>query len=136
MKLIILSGEADSGKTGIMTQIINNKNVNIVTLIKQTKPRQKGNLPDYIGVFIIKNKRVGIVTRGDNRRQIIEGCSLLLQSNYKFDVIICVCHLSNVNYTINLYQQNNAHVVVTNRIKTNLIKSNTTRIVNTINSII
>ena len=42
----------------------------------------------------------------------------------------------NVNYTINLYQQNNAHVVVTNRIKTNLIKSNTTRIVNTINSII
>ena len=128
MELIILSGEADSGKTGIMTQIINSKNVKTITLIKQTKPRQTRNLPDYIGVFNIKSKCVGIVTRGDTRKQIIEGHSILLQSRYRFDVIICVCHPSNVNYTINLYQTNNAYV--------GLIKSNTTKIVNTIISII
>lgn len=106
-KLIVLCGKQNTGKSQTLLDLI--KNLTPVSVIK--KPRTKKGR-DYIGIWKIKNKNVGIVFAGDTLQIILDGFNAINQSKIKIDVIVCTCHKSHIDYIIKLYGKRSASVVI------------------------
>lgn len=106
-ELIVLCGKQNTGKSQTLLDLI--RNLNSICIIKAPRTK-KGK--DYIGIWRIKNKNVGIIFAGDTASIINDGFNKISQSKIKIDVIVCTCHKSQIDYIINLYGKKSASVVI------------------------
>lgn len=94
MKVIALSGLAESGKTTTMNELLKLFPSTIQPTIVSNKIQLGNDLNDFMVEFTYNKQLVGIVSAGDPCRkgnQMVQ--EPILRQYYKrnFDVIICVC---------------------------------------------
>lgn len=107
-KVIVICGKANTGKTTVLEMFMKKYSKNIVKILYPV--RRCGKNRNYIVVYKIKNKIVGVTANGDNRKLISEGYNILSKTKYKYDTIICTCHPSLINHTVETYKKDWVYV--------------------------
>lgn len=107
--LIVLCGDKNTGKTKTLTALT--KKGKLVGTILATFSKGR----DWIAIYRIKNKNVGVVTIGDKAEYIERGFfeleNQIKKSKIKLDTIVIAIHPRQVVYAIDRYGFVTANVV-------------------------
>lgn len=89
MKIILLSGKSNCGKTRAMNMVYDE----MKKVSKELMPKKQvgGNVDDFETVMLYNNKNIALFSMGDILKEIIHAIKKYMEMDIKIDVLVICC---------------------------------------------